>query len=314
MNFSSKIYKMVLVVVFFFAATNALFSQAEYYGYQDLDEYHGIDVSNHQGYIDWKSVAKDENVQFVYIKATEGATYVSPTFEQNIEGARKAGLKVGCYHFLRSTSYIHDQFKNFITYCREEEQDLAPLIDIEVTGHWTAKQVADSLQLFADMLEDYYGARPIIYTGTNFYNKYLSKQFYDYKLFIAKYSDTEPVLCDGTSYTLWQFTDSGNVDGIRTDVDQSRFNMGKSIEDILFKPVPRDPNVIARVRVVKPRISLNMQTSSQVRSAHRDRAARIHEQQRKEEYKNANKKHSSTQKERPRRSDIDDEDDYMPTH
>ena len=124
--------------------------------------YHGIDVSNHQGRIDWKTVSKDGNVQFVYIKATEGATYVSPTFESNIKEARKAGLKVGCYHFLRATSYIHDQFKNFTEYCKQEEQDLAPLIDIEVKGRWTPQQLVDSLQLFADMLENHYGRRPVI--------------------------------------------------------------------------------------------------------------------------------------------------------
>lgn len=310
MKIADEINKLALVVVLFFTTANALFSQGSYY--ESLDDYHGIDVSNHQGKIDWKTVAKDDNVQFVYIKATEGATYVSPTFEENIRGARKAGLKVGCYHFLRATSYIHDQFKNFITYCRKDEQDLAPLIDIEVRGHWTHQQVADSLQLFADMLEDYYGTRPVIYTGTNFYNRYLSEQFSDYELFIAKYSEQEPVLRDGTPYTLWQFTESGSVDGINTDVDQSRFNVGKSINNILFTPKPHDPNVIARVKVVTPKISLNMQTSSQVKSSHREKAKQLNEQQRKDESHNATRKHSSTQKNRPRRSDIDDDEDYMP--
>ena len=39
-----------------------------------LNNYQGIDVSNHQGLIDWSLVSKDENIKFVYIKATEGAT------------------------------------------------------------------------------------------------------------------------------------------------------------------------------------------------------------------------------------------------
>ena len=80
------------------------YAQAENSEYYLPDLYHGIDVSNHQGRIDWNKVANDDNVQFVYIKATEGATYVSPTFEQNIREAREAGLKVGFYHFLRATS------------------------------------------------------------------------------------------------------------------------------------------------------------------------------------------------------------------
>ena len=274
--------------------------------------YHGIDVSNHQGHIDWKKVAKDENVQFVYIKATEGATYVSPTFEQNIQEARKAGVKVGCYHFLRATSYIHDQFKNFIEYCKKEEQDLAPLIDIEIKGRWSAEEVADSVKLFADMLENHYGCRPVIYTGTNFYNKYLSEQFCNgYELFIAKYSENEPELADGKPYTLWQFTDCGTVNGIRTDVDQSRFNKGKSLNDILFNPKPRDPNVIAEVDMVRPIISLRMQTPSKFKTSRTERIKEQQRQQQKAEKKAASKR-AKEKKKRHRRSDIDDEDDYMP--
>ncbi len=280
--------------------------------------YHGIDVSNHQGYIDWNKVSKDENVQFVYIKATEGATYVSPSFEDNIREARKAGMKVGCYHFLRATSYIYDQFLNFTNYCRENEQDLAPLIDIEVKGHWQADQVADSVKLFADLLEQHYGVRPVIYTGTNFYNKYLSTQFNEgYELFIAKYSENEPELIDGTKYTLWQFTDCGSVNGIRTDVDQSRFNKGKTLNNILFTPTPRDSSVIAEVKMVTPIISMKMQTPSKFKTSRSEKIKKMQSQQFKHKKRTeiADKRNikSKDKKKRHRRSDIEDEEDYMPS-
>ena len=310
-------YKLLLSVIFL--SNVVLYANAQADNYEstelfDSEVYHGIDVSNHQGRIDWDKVAKDENVQFVYIKATEGATYVSPTFEQNIQEARKAGMKVGCYHFLRATSYIHDQFRNFIEYCREDEQDLAPLIDIEVKGSWLDEEVADSVKLFADLLEEYYGVRPIIYTGTNFYNKYLSEEFNDgYELFIAKYSENEPELIDGTDYTIWQFTDCGEVNGIYTDVDQSRFNKGKSLKDILFTPIQRDPNVIAKVKVITPIISMNMQRASSLKS---NRTKRITQHIKKEHNNQSDLRltdHKKPKKKRHRRSDIDDEDDYMPT-
>ena len=223
-------------------------------------------------------------------------------------------MKVGCYHFLRATSYIHDQFRNFIEYCREDEQDLAPLIDIEVKGSWLDEEVADSVKLFADLLEEYYGVRPIIYTGTNFYNKYLSEEFNDgYELFIAKYSENEPELIDGTDYTIWQFTDCGEVNGIYTDVDQSRFNKGKSLKDILFTPIQRDPNVIAKVKVITPIISMNMQRASSLKSS---RTQRITQHIKKEHNNQSDLRltdHKKTKKKRHRRSDIDDEDDYKPT-
>ena len=316
-NWNDTYYKLLLSVIFLSNVVLCANAQADNYESTELfdsEVYHGIDVSNHQGRIDWDKVAKDENVQFVYIKATEGATYVSPTFEQNIQEARKAGMKVGCYHFLRATSYIHDQFRNFIEYCREDEQDLAPLIDIEVKGSWLDEEVADSVKLFADLLEEYYGVRPIIYTGTNFYNKYLSEEFNDgYELFIAKYSENEPELMDGTDYTIWQFTDCGEVNGIYTDVDQSRFNKGKSLKDILFTPIQRDPNVIAKVKVITPIISMNMQRASSLKSS---RTQRITQHIKKEHNNQSDLRltdHKKPKKKRHRRSDIDDEDDYMPT-
>lgn len=316
-NWNDTYYKLLLSVIFLSNVVLCANAQADNYESTELfdsEVYHGIDVSNHQGSIDWDKVAKDENVQFVYIKATEGATYVSPTFEQNIQEARKAGMKVGCYHFLRATSYIHDQFRNFIEYCREDEQDLAPLIDIEVKGSWLDEEVADSVKLFADLLEEYYGVRPIIYTGTNFYNKYLSEEFNDgYELFIAKYSENEPELIDGTDYTIWQFTDCGEVNGIYTDVDQSRFNKGKSLKDILFTPIQRDPNVIAKVKVITPIISMNMQRASSLKSS---RTQRITQHIKKEHNNQSDLRltdHKKPKKKRHRRSDIDDEDDYIPT-
>ena len=60
---------------------------------------HGIDVSNHQGDIDWQAV-RASNVKFAYIKATEGGDHVDQRFAQNWAGAKAAGVKHGAYHFV----------------------------------------------------------------------------------------------------------------------------------------------------------------------------------------------------------------------
>ena len=72
--------------------------------------YVGIDISHHQGRIVWTEVAK-ENIDFVYIKATEGATYVDPCFHYNMKGATDAGFYVGAYHYFRMTSSAKEQFE-----------------------------------------------------------------------------------------------------------------------------------------------------------------------------------------------------------
>ena len=56
----------------------------------------GIDVSKHNGEIDFGKV-RDDDYQFVFIKASEGKTYRDEAFDRNYRGAREAGLKVGAY-------------------------------------------------------------------------------------------------------------------------------------------------------------------------------------------------------------------------
>ena len=77
---------------------------------------HGIDVSHHQEYINWKKVATNKNIKFVYIKATEGAAGPARRdahYRRNIEGAKAAGFKVGSYHVYSSKSTAYEQFNNF---------------------------------------------------------------------------------------------------------------------------------------------------------------------------------------------------------
>ena len=202
---------------------------------RESSDYDGIDVSSYQKDIDWDAVCNDKKIRFVYVKATEGATYTSPHFRYNIENARKHGLKVGSYHFLRTTSSLQSQFENFTRAVKPEEQDLVPLIDIEQRGNWTPKQIVDSLEVFIKMVSKHYNCRPMIYTMTSFYNKYLASHFKKYPLFIARYSESAPELNDGANYTLWQYTDQGTVKGIDHAVDMCRFAKDKRIADILLR-------------------------------------------------------------------------------
>lgn len=198
------------------------------------ESYDGIDVSSHQKEIDWSRVAADANVRFVYIKATEGATYVSPHYETNAAQARERGIKVGSYHFLRTTATLKEQFDNFTRVAKPELQDLLPVIDFENRGNWSDKQISDSLEAFAQMLSGYYGCQPMIYTSSNFYNKYLAKSFKEYRLWVARYHPDEPTLSGQAQYVLWQFTDNAKLDGITTAVDMSRFAPGKDLADIMI--------------------------------------------------------------------------------
>ena len=133
--------------------------------------YDGIDISSYQGYIDWEKVSSDKNIRFVYIKATEGATYRSPHYAHNITQARRHGMLVGSYHYLTSTSTIDEQFENFSKFALKQVQDLIPMLDIETRGDWSRSQLQDSVEKFCTLAEKVYGVQPMIYSTMGFYNK-----------------------------------------------------------------------------------------------------------------------------------------------
>lgn len=219
--------------------------------------YDGIDVSSYQKDIDWSATSHDSKIKFVYVKATEGATLTSRHYRINIENARRHGVRVGSYHFLRTTSTIKDQFDNFTRAVKKSEQDLVPLLDVETKRGWTPQQLRDSVKAFADLLEDYYGCRPMIYTSSSFFNNYLASEFSGYPLFIARYATSEPQLTNNAKWILWQFSDRGRIQGIDANVDLCRFNKGYSVNDILMrgkkiKPQRRTRNIVDEIETEKP--------------------------------------------------------------
>ena len=171
---------------------------------------------------------------YVYLKATEGGDRIDDMYEQNIELAHKYGLKVGSYHFFRPKTDLTKQLKNFKAQCRPHQQDLIPMIDVEVKQGLGTEAFCDSLLKFLDMVEAAYHQKPLVYTGTNFYNRYLAGKLNGYKLMIAQYSANEPVLIDDNDYLLWQYTGKGHIDGIRGYVDKSRFMGRHGLRELRF--------------------------------------------------------------------------------
>lgn len=94
-------------------------------------ELYGIDVSHHQGEIDWSRVAND-NIDFAYMKATEGGDWVDPRFVENWQGAVDNGLSVGAYHFFRTCTDGQLQANNILATVPEGGLPIA--IDVEGGG------------------------------------------------------------------------------------------------------------------------------------------------------------------------------------
>ena len=94
----------------------------------------GVDVSYYQGDIDWKVLA-DENIDFAFIKATEGSGHIDTKFEENWEQSGKTDLKRGAYHFFSFESRGEAQAEHFISVVPKEEGMLSPVVDIEFYGN-----------------------------------------------------------------------------------------------------------------------------------------------------------------------------------
>jgi len=195
----------------------------------------GIDVSHYQGHIKWERVSASKDIQFVYVKATEGSGFVDDCYLRNLYGAKRAGIPVGVYHFFRPNVSALTQLENFRTNVDPRQQDLIPIVDVEKRGKGSLAQFQGRLKAFLDGVERMFGVKPIVYTGVNFYAKYLAGRFTGYRFMVARYAEEFPGLCDDVPILLWQYTCTSSVDGIRGHVDRSVFLDRYTLADIMLK-------------------------------------------------------------------------------
>lgn len=197
-------------------------------------DYNGIDISHYQGTVDWQRLRLDTCIQFVYLKATEGADIVDETYLDNVAGAQKVGILVGSYHYLTSSSTVEKQFQNFYNVVNRHKQGVVPVIDVEEEGvrGWTRNELQENLQRMIDLIAEHYHCTPIIYSYSRFYNDRLSPAFDRYPLFISHYEDSEPVVHGSGRHVIWQHTDKGTVDGINVAVDLDLLAPGTTLDDI----------------------------------------------------------------------------------
>lgn len=201
----------------------------------ETTDINGIDVSHHNGKIDWESVKHEcPDLQFVYVKCTEGATYVDPEFKANTKGARDQGYNVGAYHYFRMTSSAHDQFHNYKNQLDDIEFYLIPMVDVERNDDKPRKELQDSLRVFLNLLEKEYGVKPMLYGTNSSYNKFCAPEFNMYPMYIGRYGTDDPVVKGTGLYTVWQYSESGKIKGIPKSVDLCRFHPNRAVDDILM--------------------------------------------------------------------------------
>lgn len=182
-----------------------------------------IDVSNHNGVIDWDKVNAD-GVALAWAKATEGTTYLDAYLQRNLAGMRESGVQDGTYHFARpavgNAQQEADWYVDSVLKAGGFDV-LAPVLDIEVTGGLNKTQLTTWVMNWLQRVESRTGRTPVVYTYTSFGNTNLdSRKLSRYPLWIADYGASGPSLPPGwSSWLYWQYSDSGRVDGITGPVD-----------------------------------------------------------------------------------------------
>ncbi len=202
----------------------------------------GVDVSSYQADIDMNKL-KEQNIEFIYIKATEGSNVQDERFAENWKNAEKAGLLSGAYHFFSYDSEGKTQAENFIkTVGTDIKGRMLPVVDVEYYGdkekNPPAKEdVVRELKTYLDLIEKEYGVKPMIYTRADIYKKYLKGEFDEYKKWISSlYSPLSWNYKD--DWYIWQYLNRGELQGYTGGekyIDMNVLNKDKSLDDLIVK-------------------------------------------------------------------------------
>ena len=191
-----------------------------------------MDVSRHQGVIDWAKVKASGKIGGVMIRAmgNSGAgkaskPYLAPYFARNYAECTRVGLPVGVYGYFKATTKAQadkelSYFKKLLT-GRSFELPVAVDIEDEVQKPLGKAALTD---LTAHMLStvESWGVYALLYTGLWFGSTFLymgGAELKPYDVWLAAYRTRKPA--PGWPFGMWQYTSTARMPGVSTNVDMS---------------------------------------------------------------------------------------------
>jgi lysozyme len=191
----------------------------------------GIDVSHHQSDVRWDAVAAG-GTAFAYIKATEGGDYRDPRFAENWDGAARAGVVPGAYHYFTFCRDGQSQAENFLaalSTAAAASPSLPPALDLEFRGNCarrpTPQELHDELADFVGRVERRTGQVPIYYATPDFLRAYGDALPEDAAIWVRSTFWRPGDL--GRPWVIWQYSGRASSPGVKGPVDADVFNGSK---------------------------------------------------------------------------------------
>jgi GH25 family lysozyme M1 (1,4-beta-N-acetylmuramidase) len=194
----------------------------------------GIDVSYHDGSIDWSRVRAD-GIDFAFIRASDGLDYIDNKFDANWAGARGAGVIRGAYQFFRPSQDPIAQADLVLERMGPlQDGDLPPVLDVETSSGLPADEVIAGVRVWIDYMTDVLGRPPIIYAGLYSWEELTGNaDMTESPLWVAQWTTAScpNIPSPWQTWMFWQYSEDGWVDGIGETVDVDRYDGSR--EDLL---------------------------------------------------------------------------------
>ena len=210
----------------------------------------GIDVSSHQGTIDWSKVKSQIDFAIIRLGYGDNATYQDDKqFFNNVNGCIANGIPFGVYIYSYAKNLTgSESIQSEIDHCKRllsmiNQKPFCVYIDMEDEKYQynLGKTTLTNFAIeFCKQITSS-GYRAGVYANQNWFQNYLNPSTiasYGYSIWCAKYSDNKPNI--SSNYDIWQYSASGRINGIDGDVD-----MDTMVNNIIGQPTKKSIEELA---------------------------------------------------------------------
>lgn len=186
-------------------------------------ELKGIDVSHHNGKLDWNKI-KNDGVQFAIIRTGFGKAIPSQKdreFDRNYTEAKRVGIPIGAYHYSYATTVeeAREEADFVLDIIRGKQFEYPIYFDIEDEVHTklSKKACSDIVKAFCTRLEEN-GYWCGVYSFDAFFKSSLTQEIQKrYAIWVARVENVKPSICK--TYQMWQYSWKGKVKGSSAETD-----------------------------------------------------------------------------------------------